>query len=111
MEEKVILSGEIVEKLGLFKKQTKPIKLTKTKLIIGEKVYLVKDIVEAFNDGIGKLGIKLKNGEQSFALKCPEAGQFDVLLAFDSYSEIMNRVKNLVNRWVDAINTVKVLEE
>ena len=97
MEEKVILSGEIVEKLGLFKKQTKPIKLTKTKLIIGEKVYLVKDIVEAFNDGIGKLGIKLKNGEQlSFALKCAEAGQFDVLLAFDSYSEIMTRVKNLV---------------
>ena len=116
MKEKVRLVGEIIEG-GVFKKTTKPIKLTKTELVIGEKVYPIKDIVEAFNDysgfsGISRLGIKLKNGKElSLTLKHSDNWATFNLVAFGDFSTATTSLKNVVDKWVNAINTLKLLEQ
>jgi hypothetical protein len=115
MEEKVILEGEIVEG-GIFKK-TKPIKLTKTKLVIGEDVYPIKDIVEAFNDysgfsGVSKLGITFKNRRTlRLTLKHSDNWATFNLVAFGDFSTAITSLKNVVDKWVNAINTLKLLEQ
>lgn len=116
MEEKVILQGEIIEG-GIFKKTTKPIQLTKTKLVIGEKVYPIEDIVEAFNDysgfsGVSKLRIRLKNGEElSLTIKHSDNWAAFNLVAFEDFSTAITSLKNIVDKWVNTINTLKLLEQ
>jgi hypothetical protein len=105
MSEEVLVYGE--QRRSIFKPYEK-IALTKTKLILGNDVFSLKDIVEAFNDfnrftGTSKLGFRLKNGQVIKGIIIRTVGDYLVGLGIVGLAS-MHRKTN--DEWVDAINSL-----
>ena len=104
MSEETIVSGEQRRSiLNPFEK----IALTKTKLILGNEVFLLKDIAEVFNDfnsltGNSKLGFRLKNGRMIKGIVIRTAGDYLVGVGIVHLAKMRRKT---TDEWVDAINS------
>jgi hypothetical protein len=105
LSEEIIVSGE--QRRSLLKPYEK-IALTKTKLILGNEAFLLKDIAEVFNDfnrfaGSSKLGFRLKNGRIIKGIIIKTVGDYLVGLGI---VHLANMQRKTTDEWVVTINSL-----
>jgi hypothetical protein len=105
LSEEIIVSGE---------QRSSPLKpyeviaLTKTKLILGDEVFLLKDIVEVFTDfnrftGNSKLGFRLRTGQLVKGIVIRSVGDYLVGMGI---VHLANMRRQTTDEWVGAIKSL-----
>jgi hypothetical protein len=105
MSEEILVSGE--QRRSILEPFEK-IALTKTKLILGNEAFLLKDITEVFNDfnrftGTSKLGFRLRNGRIIKGIIIKTIGDYLVGLGI---LHLANMHRKVTDEWVAVINSL-----